>query len=112
MNNQLHLAPIDSHPHKILDLGTGSGIWAIDMADKYPSASVIGADTAAVQPNMIPPNLQFEVEDVTLEWLWAKNSFDFIHARELTMAIPVSNLQSINVPNPALMDCEIFVFPK
>jgi SAM-dependent methyltransferase len=88
MNNQLQLAPIPSHPQKILDLGTGSGIWAIDIAEKYPSAVVIGADTAAVQPNMLPPNLQFEIEDVTLDWLWPKNSFDFIHARELTMAIP------------------------
>lgn len=88
MNNQLNLAPISSHPQKILDLGTGSGIWAIDIAEKYPSAVVIGADTAAVQPNLLPPNLQFEIEDVTLDWLWAKSSFDFIHARELTMAIP------------------------
>jgi ubiquinone/menaquinone biosynthesis C-methylase UbiE len=87
MNNQLHLAPIKADPHRILDLGTGSGIWAIDMADKYPSALVIGADTAAVQPNSVPPNVQFEIEDVTLEWLWPKESFDFIHARELIMAV-------------------------
>ena len=53
MGNKLHLAPIKDDPHKILDLGTGSGIWAIDMAEKYPSASVIGVDTAAVQPNSI-----------------------------------------------------------
>jgi ubiquinone/menaquinone biosynthesis C-methylase UbiE len=64
MDNQFHLAPINPHPQRILDLGTGSGIWAIDMAEKYVSASVIGVDTAAVQPNMVPPNLQFEIDDV------------------------------------------------
>lgn len=61
MGNELHLAPIVDHPQKILDLGTGSGIWAIDMAEQYPSAKVIGVDTTPVQPNVIPPNLVFEV---------------------------------------------------
>jgi methylase of polypeptide subunit release factors len=30
-DGKLHLAPIDPHPQRILDLGTGSGIWAIEM---------------------------------------------------------------------------------
>jgi trans-aconitate methyltransferase len=79
MDNQLHLAPIKPDPHKILDLGTGTGIWAIDMAEKYPSALVIGADTAAVQPHIVPPNLQFEIEDIEMDWLWGENSFDFMY---------------------------------
>ena len=28
---RLHLAPIGDSPQRILDLGTGTGIWAIDM---------------------------------------------------------------------------------
>lgn len=43
LNGRLHLAPLDD-PQRILDIGTGTGIWAIDMADKYPSAEVIGTD--------------------------------------------------------------------
>jgi methylase of polypeptide subunit release factors len=46
---QLHLAPLKS-PQKILDLGTGTGLWAIDAADKYPSAEVIGTDLSPTQP--------------------------------------------------------------
>jgi tRNA1(Val) A37 N6-methylase TrmN6 len=61
MENNLFLAPIVDDPQNILDLGTGSGIWAMDVADMYPSAVVIGVDTAPVQPNLIPPNLTFEV---------------------------------------------------
>jgi methylase of polypeptide subunit release factors len=45
----LHLAPLVS-PQKILDLGTGSGLWAMDAADEYPSAEVIGTDLSPVQP--------------------------------------------------------------
>lgn len=27
---QLHFAPIGGHPQEILDIGTGTGIWAIE----------------------------------------------------------------------------------
>ncbi|KFY22784.1 hypothetical protein V491_02730 [Pseudogymnoascus sp. VKM F-3775] len=44
------LAPIGDSPQKILDLGCGTGIWCIDVADEYPSAEVIGVDIAPTQP--------------------------------------------------------------
>lgn len=87
LSGRLHLAPIGQSPEKILDLGTGSGIWAIDMADKYASASVVGVDIAVVQPQWVPPNLEFEIEDVENDWLWTTNRWDFIHGRELMFAI-------------------------
>lgn len=48
LGGELHKAPINPNPHKILDVGTGTGIWAIDMADRYPSAEVIGVDLRCV----------------------------------------------------------------
>jgi ubiquinone/menaquinone biosynthesis C-methylase UbiE len=44
MKGDLHKAPIVRNPDRILDVGTGTGIWAVDMADKYPSSEVLGID--------------------------------------------------------------------
>lgn len=35
----------------------------------------------------VPPNVQFEVDDATLDWTFPKDKFDFIHARTLAGAI-------------------------
>lgn len=29
--NKLYLAPLDGTPKRVLDVGTGTGIWAIEM---------------------------------------------------------------------------------
>ncbi|KAJ5317387.1 hypothetical protein PENANT_c034G01059 [Penicillium antarcticum] len=82
MKGELYLAPVEN-PQKILDLGTGTGIWALDIAEKFPQAQVIGNDISAIQPNWVTPNVEFLVEDFEQEWLYKPNSFDFIHARLL-----------------------------
>ncbi|KIW76247.1 hypothetical protein Z517_10993 [Fonsecaea pedrosoi CBS 271.37] len=84
---RLHLAPIDPEPQNILDLGTGSGIWAIETADRYPTARVVGVDIAAVQSNWVPPNCHFEILDVETDWEFPRNTFDLIHAREFLFSI-------------------------
>lgn len=35
----------------------------------------------------VPPNCHFEVDDVEREWTWQEDSFDFIYARDLLLAI-------------------------
>ena len=49
LNGEIHLAPLDN-PRRILDIGTGTGLWAIEMADRYPNATVTGTDLSPVQP--------------------------------------------------------------
>jgi cyclopropane fatty-acyl-phospholipid synthase-like methyltransferase len=50
LQGELHKTPMLVNPQNILDVGTGTGIWAIDMADKYPSAEVLGIDLSPLQP--------------------------------------------------------------
>ncbi|CAA9964486.1 S-adenosyl-L-methionine-dependent methyltransferase [Pyrenophora teres f. maculata] len=82
LDQKLHLAPLQN-PQTILDCGTGTGIWAIDMADQYPSATVTGTDLSPIQPEWVPPNCHFEIDDVSQDWTFPPNHFDFIHIREL-----------------------------
>ncbi|KAJ5585305.1 uncharacterized protein N7459_005105 [Penicillium hispanicum] len=80
-DDPLYNAPIKSSPQNILDLGTGTGIWAMDIAEKFPSAHVIGNDISPIQPSWVAPNIEFIVEDFENEWMYERNHFDFIHAR-------------------------------
>jgi hypothetical protein len=58
-----------------------------DYADEHPNTSVIGTDLSAVQPDWVPPNLKFEIDDCTKPWTWDANTFDFVHMRYLFGAI-------------------------
>ncbi|KAJ2907253.1 S-adenosyl-L-methionine-dependent methyltransferase [Zalerion maritima] len=87
LRGRLFQAPIPEDPHRVLDVGCGTGIWTIDFADQYPSAEVIGVDLSPVQPQTIPPNCRFEIDDINKDWTWGENTFDFIHVRMLTGSI-------------------------
>ena len=83
LQNHLFLAPINPNPAQILDLGTGTGVWAIDVADLYPSAIVTGTDLSPIQPTWVPPNVRFEIDDMESEWTYSPDTFDLIHIRGL-----------------------------
>ncbi|KAJ6437961.1 cyclase/dehydrase family protein [Purpureocillium lavendulum] len=69
LDDRLFLAPIDPTGLHILDIGTGTGIWPIDLADQFPSASIVGNDLSPIQPAFVPPNVTFVVDDVELDWV-------------------------------------------
>jgi ubiquinone/menaquinone biosynthesis C-methylase UbiE len=81
-------APIDKNPQRILDVGTGTGIWAIEVAEEYPSAEVIGTDLSPIQPTWVTPNCQFIVDNAEEEWPWSSSeAFDLVHWRVLAGSI-------------------------
>ncbi|EGR46687.1 uncharacterized protein TRIREDRAFT_65965 [Trichoderma reesei QM6a] len=86
-SQKLHFAPIGDNPQEILDIGTGTGIWTIEMGDRFPSAHILGIDLSPIQPDWLPPNVRFMVDDVESPWLYPRNHFDYIHSRHTVMAI-------------------------
>ncbi|KAK3943255.1 S-adenosyl-L-methionine-dependent methyltransferase [Diplogelasinospora grovesii] len=85
--NRLFQAPIGNSPSRVLDIGTGTGIWAIDFADEFPVCEVIGTDLSPIQPSWVPPNCKFELDDAQQDWTWPDSHFDYIHVRALMGSI-------------------------
>lgn len=111
LKGEPHLTPLgEDFAGRVLDLGAGTGrvdfhfwpvldcfhvfrwltdragIWAMDMADRYPGATVIGVDLSPTQEKSVPPNCQFEVDDIEEPWTFQR-PFDYIHSRWLAGAI-------------------------
>lgn len=81
LHQELFLAPVKTL-NDVLDIGTGTGIWAIELANKHPTAHVIGSDLSPIQPQYVPSNCQFEVDDAEDEWNYHRK-FDLIHGRAM-----------------------------
>ena len=67
--------------HGVLDVGTGTGVWAMDAADAWPEAEVVGLDLSPIQPSWVPPNLEFQVADADEPWSFAPKRFSLVHTR-------------------------------
>ncbi|KAL4932630.1 class I SAM-dependent methyltransferase [Aspergillus undulatus] len=88
MGERLFFAPVIS-PRMILDIGTGTGIWPIEISSIFPDAKIKGTDLSPCQPNEVPENVEFIVDDITEdEWLWNRNSIDYIHSGHLSGSLP------------------------
>ncbi|KAE9374659.1 S-adenosyl-L-methionine-dependent methyltransferase [Stipitochalara longipes BDJ] len=91
MDEKLYLSPIKDDVQNVLDIGTGTGLWAIDFGDEHPSAAVIGTDLSPIQATFVPPNVSFLVDDAKEPWVF-KEKFDFIHARQLHCVVEEQNM--------------------
>ncbi|KAK2593242.1 hypothetical protein QQS21_009041 [Conoideocrella luteorostrata] len=79
---RLHFAPFSKQnpPRRVLDVATGTGDWAIQMGDEYPTSYVEGLDLSPIQPREVPLNVRFFVQDASEPWHFHQ-PFDYIHTR-------------------------------
>lgn len=77
------LAPREGERPAILDLGCGSGIWAMEVATQFPHCEVVGLDLAPVPVDIetLPPNCRFEIDNADLGLQHYHNYFDLIYVR-------------------------------
>ncbi|KAK5634028.1 hypothetical protein RRF57_009742 [Xylaria bambusicola] len=87
LNGKLFIAPVGDRLRNVLDVGTGTGIWAIEVVLsckglEYPGAQITGTDLSPIQPSYAPPNVSFEICDAEDEWSF-RQPFDLIHMRAM-----------------------------
>ncbi|CAO3621271.1 unnamed protein product [Cunninghamella blakesleeana] len=73
----------------VVDVGTGTGIWAMEISNQYNNIQVLGLDK--VLPNdqqNSPENLRFVQCDITEPWPMGDNAVDFIFQRNMSDSIP------------------------
>ncbi|KAM5346375.1 hypothetical protein ACJ41O_009380 [Fusarium nematophilum] len=88
----LFFAPVEDlldEGAEVLDLGTGIGKWCIDLADNYPNSRFHGMDLSPIQPDWVPENALFVVDDIEHEagWTYPEEKFDYIHIRHTVHSI-------------------------
>ena len=87
-----YAAPINN-PQSILDVGSGTGRWAMEMASLFPHTNVYGVDITPASPesapgSATPENCAFTVGNILEGLKFPDGSFDFVHMRLLLFAIP------------------------
>ena len=83
-------APIDpDFLRSILDVGTGTGQWVMDLAREYPHSRVVGIDIEAPPAKETTPlNCVFYEGDILKGLPFPNFTFDYVHQRLLVDAIP------------------------
>lgn len=87
-------APLDPRIASILDVGSGTGRWSMEMAQTFPNANVIGVDITAPQAasdasDARPDNFTFVTGNILERLPFDDGSFDYVHQRYMIGAIPL-----------------------
>ncbi|TQN64853.1 putative methyltransferase tdiE [Colletotrichum shisoi] len=70
--------------HHIFDLSFDGKLGLAPPND--PDAKVIGVDLSPTQPQFVPPNVKFEIDDIEDSWTYSQ-PFDYIHSRMMNNII-------------------------
>ncbi|KAF7336691.1 Methyltransf-25 domain-containing protein [Mycena venus] len=111
----------DETPQVILDLGCGSGFWAMEAAKQWPNAQIIGFDLKDIQPELFQLDASYMrcLEDCGLSpkplpianeiasrvrWVhgnlldglpFPSEYFDFVHISGIGLGVPEDEWQSV-----------------
>ncbi|KAK4451017.1 S-adenosyl-L-methionine-dependent methyltransferase [Podospora aff. communis PSN243] len=83
LDGKLSLAPLaesNGSTHCVLDLGTGTGLWATDFAEEHPTSEITAVDIKQTNPRFNPPNVTFSTFNYESHWTFP-HKFNYIHSR-------------------------------
>ena len=85
-----YLAPVKD-PATILDVGSGTGQWVVDLCRAFPHALGLGLDLVAHSgPARTPSNYRLVRGDVVAGLPFADGAFEFVHQRLLRPGVPAA----------------------
>ncbi|CAG8736432.1 8163_t:CDS:2, partial [Ambispora leptoticha] len=84
---------------RVIDIGCGTGIWILDMAQQYPNSKFVGIDISPIQPTEnLPPNVKFIQYNVLDGLPYEDSSFDFVHEQFMVAAFTESQWEEKVIP--------------
>lgn len=80
----------------VLDVGTGTGRWAIEVAEAFPRCRVVGFDREPARSSQgLPPGFRFVQGDLLQRLPFADDTFGYVHQRLLVAGIPLAQWPAV-----------------
>ncbi|HEU5383709.1 MAG TPA: class I SAM-dependent methyltransferase [Ktedonobacteraceae bacterium] len=87
-----YLVPLRPDIATMLDVGTGTGIWPVEMTRLFPHAHIVGVDISAASLEYTSSSAcTFCLVDVLKGLPFPDQQFDYVHQRLLVAAIPAAH---------------------
>ncbi|KAG0227493.1 hypothetical protein BGW42_002928 [Actinomortierella wolfii] len=81
----------------ILDVATGTAVWALEMSHEFPNSQIYGVDISPIFPTEIKPaNCHFQLCNILDGLPFEDNFFDFIYQRLLVYALTPAQRKQVN----------------
>lgn len=91
-----YLAPLKQETDTILDVGTGTGIWPVEMSRLFPQAHIIGLDVSSASFQYVSTAMYtFMLGDILQGLPFPEKQFEFVHQRLLVAAIPTAHWPTV-----------------
>ncbi|KAK1231581.1 hypothetical protein PQX77_005315 [Marasmius sp. AFHP31] len=90
-------------PRLVLDLGCGSGLWAIEAAKQWPESTIIGLDMRSIQPKLLEMEA-FKGVAHRLKWIhgnfldglhFPPDHFDLVRIARIGLGVPEDEWQFV-----------------
>ncbi|KAI8980216.1 hypothetical protein BD414DRAFT_493967 [Trametes punicea] len=93
-------------PTRVLDLGCGTGLWAIEAAKFWPNCTIVGFDLLPIQPDLTQTKLGIEFKELSerIEWVhgdffndlpFESDHFEFVRISLIGLSVPEDMWQEI-----------------